>query len=154
MNDTQSQQAVSTRLGSEKPSEKASKIVEFSTMYRLKVSKDGCGDPIIKGKLYVGSHLEDTCHVFEGYTSGLGVYLNFKTKNRWNKARAALLAAGACLRQNGDMDGVFVFDPESKHASLVLRLIRARQKRVLSDEQRRALTDRIAVARSTRGTTS
>ena len=136
-------------LNQQKTTEKDSLIVEFSTMHRLKLSKDGCGDLIIKGKKYVGSRPEDACHIFEGYNTGLGVSLNFKSVKRWNRARRTLQDAGAQLRQNGDMDGIFVFNPADKpQVDLVLSLVRPRQKRILSDDQRRVLADRMAVARN------
>jgi len=136
-------------LNQQKTTEKDSIIVEFSTMHRLKLSKDGCGDLIIKGKKYVGSRPEDACHIFEGYSTGLGVSLNFKSAKRWNRARRTLQDAGAQLHQNGDMDGIFVFNPADKpQVALVMSFVRPRQKRILSDDQRRVLADRMAVARN------
>jgi len=72
-----------------------------------------------------------------------------KSAKRWNRARRTLQDAGAQLRQNGDMDGIFVFNPADKpQVDLVLSLVRPRQKRILSDDQRRVLADRMAVARN------
>lgn len=53
------------------------------------------------------------------------------------------------LRQNADSEGTLLFDAENPaHARLAISLVRARPKRVLTDEQRSALSQRLSKARS------
>ena len=130
-------------------------IQQFAEVYSLQTHKDGSGDLIVVGKSLVKEgrtdsprHREQAHHIFDGYSSGLGVYFNCATFRHWNSIRQKLINAGAAVRQNGDVDGIVQFDPENKKlAKLILKLTGARAKRQLSPEQKQVLADRLARAR-------
>ncbi len=66
-------------------------------------------------------------------------------------ARQAL-AAGMVLRQSGDAEGCFSFDPANQQqARLAIRMAGTRAKRQMSDEQRAAKTAILAAARQSSG---
>jgi len=107
-------------------------ITEFAAQHRLKVTKDDCGDPVIAGRI-------DESNIYEYGDNELGVM--FITGNKpprtglFNKFRAACLAVGMTLRQVGDAEGAFSFDPtDPKQAKVAIRGIRARVKRQMTSE--------------------
>jgi hypothetical protein len=58
----------------------------------------------------------------------------------WSRVRRKCLAAGMTLRQNGDDEGAFSFDPSNRtQAALAIKLAGARPKRRLSPEHRAKL---------------
>ena len=69
---------------------------------------------------------------------------------KWVHARKKLINAGFTLKQNGDAQGVMLFNPEDKaQAKLALKLagIRTRQ---LSPERKAALAAQLMAARAKR----
>lgn len=74
----------------------------FAETNRLNVVRDECGDEIIPGA---------NGHIGDGYNDGLGVYVNGESSRSWTFTRHKMESAGMRIRQNGDVDGVAVFDP-------------------------------------------
>src|SRR5260370_40613316 len=81
-------------------------LTTFAENNRLKVSKDDCGDAVILGKYG---------DIYEYGPGKLGVCIMSNSGNayRWNRARAAFIAAGMEITQNGDHEGCATFDPEN-----------------------------------------
>jgi len=100
----------------------------FAETHRLSLKKDGCGDHIIPGA---------SGQIFDGYADGrLGVYLNGETPKAWTYARRKMEQAGMTIRQNGDTDGVAVFDPANgEQARAAIRITGARIRRIPSPAQ-------------------
>lgn len=62
------------------------------------------------------------------------------TARKWNSVRRTLEAAGMRIKQNGDVDGVALFDPANKaQARLGLKVARVKAKRVPSSAQLAAI---------------
>ena len=109
-------------------------IEEFATKHRLKVTRDGCNDTIIAGRIYESN-------IYEHSDGRLGVV--FVTDGRkpprtglYNRCRAACLASGMTQVQSGDGEGAFTFDPDDPaQAKVAIKGIRARVKRKVTPEQ-------------------
>ena len=115
-------------------------IKAFSEQFRLKMSRDDCGEPIIAGK---------QGQLYEFGPAKLAVTVLAKSARRWNAARRKLVAAGCRIIQNGDTEGTALFNPGNpEQAGLAIRLIRARHRMQLSDARRGALRELAARARA------
>jgi hypothetical protein len=109
-------------------------ITEFATKHRIKVTKDECDDPVIVGRM-------DHSNIYEYSDTELGVV--FCTDGQkpprtqiYNTFKAACLKAGMTLRQSGDAEGAFSFNPANPEQSKVaIKGIRARFKRKMTPEQ-------------------
>jgi hypothetical protein len=114
----------------------------FAEKYRLYTKLDIDGTTIIAGKLG---------HVYEHSATQLGL-LFMPTAPRarlWSGTKAKGTAAGMVVRQNADSEGTMLFDANSpEQARLAVSLVRARPKRILTEEQRSALSERLSKARS------
>jgi hypothetical protein len=110
-------------------------VSEFAEQYRLKVSRDDCGEKIISGK---------AGHVYENGDDRLGVCLMFKSARKWMSVQRRLLAAGFTLKQDGDSEGTLLFDPDNvDQVAAAIRETRIRPRRVLSEDARIALVQRL-----------
>ncbi|MFZ0232410.1 MAG: hypothetical protein WA306_09345 [Candidatus Acidiferrales bacterium] len=117
-------------------------LTTFAGHHRFKVRQDACGDQIVPGR---------QGHIFEGYTSGLGVCVQFETPKKWTFAKKAMLAAGLQIRQDGDTEGIAVFNPEDKiQARAAIKFAGVKPKRQISPEQKAVLVTRAAYALSVR----
>ena len=114
----------------------------FAEKYRLYTKLDTDGTTIVAGKLG---------HIYEHSETQLGL-LFVPTAPRarlWSATKAKGTAAGMLLRQNAESEGTMLFDSNSpEQARLAVTLVRARPKRVLTEEQRSALSERLSNARS------
>ena len=73
---------------------------------------------------------------FDGYVSGLGVYVEYATAKKWNYARRAMQAAGFTIRQDAEREGIAVFDPTNKtQVKLALRVARVKTRRQVTPAQ-------------------
>jgi hypothetical protein len=112
-------------------------IKEFAAHYRLQVRRDVDGTDIISAKF---GHLYE----HSALTLGLLFMPSAPRARLWSVVKAKATAAGMTVRQNGDTEGTLLFNPASpEQASLAIRLVRARQKRILTVEQRSALAERL-----------
>lgn len=101
-------------------------ILEFSERYRLRVKRDGCGDPIILAKLG---------HIYEHGPEIFGMVLEAPAKStrldqtlRSRKRR--VLTRGFTLHQEGDFESILLFDPaDSKQVRAAIKLVGARKGR-------------------------
>jgi len=117
----------------------AETLKHFAESHHLSLKKDGCGDHFIPGT---------SGHIFEGYADGrLGVYLNGETPKAWTYARRKMEEAGLTIRQNGDVDGVAVFDPANgEHARLAIKITGARVRRMAGPPSPAQIAARAAFA--------
>lgn len=120
-------------------------IYQFASEYRARVCRDESSDPILPGK-----HGD----IFEGFENGLlGVCFITPATNPprtgyWRKRKAAAISAGMVLRQEGDAEGVFSFDPTNPaQASLALKLAGVKRRRELSPDRRAAAIARLEAHR-------
>jgi hypothetical protein len=122
-------------------------LSDFAAKYRLKVAADSCGDPIIPCQLSKDSNISDygdTELAISWITDG-----NKPSRTGlWNRTKLKCLAAGMRLSQEGDSEGVFVFDPaDAVQAKLAIKSVKARAKRKMTPERRAALALTLAKAR-------
>jgi hypothetical protein len=107
----------------------------FAEKYRLYTKLDIDGTTIIAGKLG---------HVYEHSETQLGL-LFMPTAPRarlWSVTKTKGTAAGMVARQKADSEGTLLFDADSpEQARLAVSLVRARPKRILTEEQRSALSE-------------
>ena|SRR2546422_6391778 len=119
-------------------------LTTFAENNRLKVTKDECGDAIIPGKYG---------HIYEYGSGKLGVCIMSNSGNayRWNKSRAAFIAAGMDITQNGDHEGCATFDPKNTtQAKTAMFYAKVRTRRQVSPERREAMIAILARARQDR----
>jgi len=117
-------------------------IRSFAEKYRLYTKLDTDGTTIVAGKLG---------HIYEHSETQLGLLFMPTTPRArlWSATKAKGTAAGMLLRQNAEGEGTMLFDSNSpEQAPLAVTLVRARPKRVLTEEQRSALSERLSNARS------
>src|SRR5439155_17403022 len=70
---------------------------------------------------------------------------------RWNRARAAFIASGIDVTQNGDTEGCATFDPENAtRAKIAMLHAKVKMKRQVSPERREAMIANLARARQDR----
>jgi hypothetical protein len=109
-------------------------LSQFAEAHRLKLTKDDCGDPVITGRI-------GQSNIYEHSPPELGVAFITDGKKDprtglFNTFKIACLSAGMNLRQAGDAEGVFTFDPgDREQATVAIKGIRARAKRRISPEQ-------------------
>lgn len=115
-------------------------IKTFAEQHRLKVTRDECGDPTIRGKLG---------QIYEYGSGRLAVVVMANTARYWNAARHRLMTAGCKIIQDGDSEGGALLPNDNpEQARLAIRLIRAKQRRRLSAEQLAVLRELAARARA------
>lgn len=124
-------------------------IQEFSAKYRLRIAKDEDGLEIVpglKGESHIYDH-EDGQHLGVCFMplKRRSTPLNYASATRaWKLARTELLEAGGALGQDGDFEGTVLFDPkDAKQAKVAIHSIKARQKRVYTEEQRKQMSERL-----------
>jgi hypothetical protein len=109
----------------------------FAEKNRLKVMRDGRGDPVILGK---------QGHLYEYSTTELGVmFMPPRTESEpwgrwcpkaWGNFKRAAVAAGMTIRQNGDSEGCLSFDPKNnEQAKLAIKIAKVRPKRQRTPDQ-------------------
>jgi hypothetical protein len=117
-------------------------LKNFAEKYHLKIKRDECGDVIIPG--IIG-------HIGDGYGKLLGLYVNAETSKAWTFTRRKLESAGMTIRQNGDVDGVAVFDPANREqARLALKVTKVKTRRMASPPTPAQLAARATFAESRR----
>jgi hypothetical protein len=99
---------------------------EFSDQYRLRVTRDHCGYPIIRGKF--GHIYEHGSGIFGIVLEAATTDIRYDTTLRSRKRRAVV--GGFVLHQEGDCEAILLFDPsDSDQAQLAIRLIEAKKIR-------------------------
>ena len=127
-------------------------IQELAEQYRLKTSRDECGEVVVRGKLGIIS--EHDAGMFAA------VFMPDEHNERpqkswgrlWGAVREKCLTAGMTLRQEGDVEGVFLFDPANKaQAKLAIKVTRVKVRKQLSPERAAELATRLAAMRARHG---
>jgi hypothetical protein len=125
---------------------------EFKVAFRLNDVADSCGDRLFAArKLSKGVVEKDRPEtrnhitIWDSVTGKNGVlYVNVATRAQYNSIERQLVALGGVPGLRGDCDGYIHFDPtDKKLVNKVLRVAKIRVKRVLTDEQRSKLADRL-----------
>ena len=118
-------------------------ITDFAAQHHLKLTKDECGDLVVMGRIGRSNIYQD-----DDDTLGVMFITDAPRTALWNKFKSACLAAGMTLRQSGDAEGSFTFDPANREqVKLAIKGIRARAKRQVTPEQAAAGAARLLVAR-------
>src|SRR5437879_4270642 len=79
-------------------------ISEFASQYRLKLTRDECGDLVIAGRVGLSTIYEHSDGLF-----GVMFITDAARTGLWNKFQSACLAAGMTPCQVGDAEGSFTF---------------------------------------------
>ena len=122
-------------------------LFTFATKYRLKIATDSSGDTCIPCQLSKDANIGEygdrelaICWITDGKKAA--------RTGLWNRTKVKCLAAGMTLSQEGDAEGVFVFDPaDPVQAKLAIKSVKARVKRQMTPERRAALSETLAKAR-------
>ena len=116
-------------------------LEQFATTYNLRVRRDECGDLIVPAK---------HGHLYQADEGKVGVCFLDNPPSQASKGKALLsrrrqgLAAGFVPHQIGEVESILLFDPkDDTQSSLAIRLVGAKQKRVLSPETRAILVERM-----------
>jgi hypothetical protein len=106
-------------------------IPEFASQHRLKLSHDGCDDPIIQGRIGKDSDVSD----YGGRELAMCFLPGSKRTGLWNRIKVTCLTAGMRLHQEGDGEGIFVFNPaDPVQAKLAIKSVQARARRKMTPE--------------------
>jgi len=124
-------------------------LENFTQDFRLKLTKDASGDPVVQGRLHrdaVISEFDQTflalCFLVDGRRGAPS------RTGMFNNVKRACLAAGMRIRQRGDQEAVFLFDPADRmQGKLAVKSIKARVKKVVGPEVRERLIAGLAKAR-------
>lgn len=124
---------------------------EFAGQHRLNTKKDVCCDTIISGKnqgadtfllarVKAGrtpDRVEFRSHIFDGYDNGqLGVCLMYGTARKFRSVKRQLEAGGFVVKQEGDTEGIFTFDPaNAKQSRLAIQMAKVKIRRIASPAQ-------------------
>lgn len=129
-------------------------IQEFADRYKLKIRRDGCGDPLIRGNRKASDmppRPEYFNHIYDhGDGQHLGVCLlaGRALKAAWD--RKAMVAAGFVLRQKAHSESTALFDPANRaQARLAIKLVGAHKKRKVAPPTlaQKAARERFSVGR-------
>lgn len=113
----------------------------FAATHRLKSSRDkGDDTTVIVGRIG---------HLYEYSSTELGVMVVNTSRTprprKWSALKQKCEAVGMVLRQNGEDEGAFSFDPNHpEQAKVAIQVSRVRVKKVLSDACRALLTERMS----------
>jgi hypothetical protein len=128
-------------------------LKEFGTKHRLKVTVDGDGESVIKGK---------QGEIYQHSEKQLGVIFMPPSKTDkcgrwcpkvWGNLRRAGVELGMTVLLNGDSEGALGFDPANRaQVAHAIKVAKARVKKELSPERREALAAVLARARAVRVT--
>src|ERR1700758_3198729 len=106
-------------------------IEKFAETHRLRVSKDECGDPVIRGR--------KRHQIFDNGDGRLGVLLVFSSPKKWNNCRKLVTAAGFQSRQDASTEGTALFNPgDDEQSKLAIKITGVRPKLALTTEQKKA----------------
>jgi hypothetical protein len=120
-------------------------IEKFAKEHRLKVTKDSCGDDVVVGRLYPR---DANISEFGGGMLAM-CWLTWESrKAKFNSVKRECLEAGMTLHQEGDDEGIFLFDPSnSKQATLAISSVKAKVKKQVSEATKARLVATLANAR-------
>lgn len=88
-------------------------LESFANQHNLRTRQDSCGEPLVILGKPARPRPEDCSHIYEHGDGKLGLVLLYDRELLWNNAKKRLLGAGFELHQNGDTEGVLLFDPEN-----------------------------------------
>lgn len=123
-------------------------LENFVSKYRLKTVTDTCGETVVASRLYRDANLSEhdhgklaLCWITDGKKPA--------RTGLWNRTRAACLESGMSMHQEGDAEGIFLFNPEdTKQAKLAIKVVKAKIKKTVSPERVAAMTAVLAAARA------
>ena len=104
-------------------------LAQFAERKRLRIKRDEVGELMIPGRIgHLYEHDGGVLALMLASPNGDDPSLDNTLRARMQKA----LREGLELKQRGDYESTFVFDPENKqHARLVIQLVGARKKRAI-----------------------
>jgi hypothetical protein len=115
-------------------------INQFAEKYRLKVTRDSCGDAIIQGRLYRDANISE-------YNDGLCMCWLTKDSHakKFNSVKRECIDTGMTIVQEGDNEAIFLFDgANDRQAKLAIQSVRARVKKTISPETKARLVAALA----------
>jgi hypothetical protein len=141
-------------------------IEHFAEKYHARTRTED-GETFIPGTQWDAEHSTTNGHQVYEYGDGrLALLLMFPVdaeaheiggsgkSAKWVHARKKLIEAGLTIKQNGDAEGVALFNPEDKaQAKLALKMAGVRTRQ-LSPERKAALATQLAAARAKKSTES
>lgn len=108
---------------------------EFGKEYRLKITRDECNDPIIRGS-------RGNLYEYSANQIGLMMISDEGHPRLWNIVREKCLEAGMILHHNGDGEGSFSFDPANDvQARLAIKSAGVCPKKRISEEHKARLLE-------------
>ena len=126
-------------------------IQQLAEQYRLKTSRDACGDAIIKGKHGSVSEHDDGMLSLLFMPDEHNSHPERSWARKWGAVKQACVDAGMTLVQEGDAEGIFVFDPANgEQTKLAIKWARIKTRRKLDPAVAAALADRLAAARASK----
>jgi len=90
-------------------------LEKFAKAHNLRqaIIRDSCGEQVVIPGKPPKPRPEDCCHIFEHGPGRLGVSILTTATRAWNGIKKHLLSLGFELHQDGDYEGILLFDPEN-----------------------------------------
>jgi hypothetical protein len=104
------------------------RLARLAAVLSARISRDPCGDPIIRGRIDKARFVENAVHA-DG--QGWSIMASFETPRRWTAAKRKLMQFCA-LRRDGDAEGILHLAvlPTPAQARLLRKLLGVRKARV------------------------
>jgi hypothetical protein len=109
-------------------------IIELPNHQRLRLINDSCGESIIQGRLGKDANISEFSLRNPDETESAMCWLtDHRRTGLWNATKKKCLVAGVRLHQDGDAEGIFVFDPSNPiQAKLAIKSVQAKSKRKMT----------------------
>jgi hypothetical protein len=124
-------------------------LENFAAEHNLKTKRDSCGEPlIVPGN---PRRSEDVSHVYEHSEGVLGLVLLYDTPTLWHNAKKRLTGLGFTVHQDGETEGILLFDPTNTiQVQAAIKTAGLKKHRRFSETGRTALLANIQKARTVR----
>jgi hypothetical protein len=123
-------------------------LENFAVEHHLTTRRDSCGEPlIVPGN---PRRSEDISHIYEHSDGVLGLVLLYDTPLLWKNAKKRLLGLGFTVHQDGETEGILLFDPKNAvQVQAAIKIAGLKHKRQISETRRtllRANSEKMRVA--------
>jgi hypothetical protein len=120
-------------------------LENWAVEQNLKVRRDSCGEPlIVPGN---PRRSEDISHIYQHSPDVLGLVLLYDTPTLWSNAKKKLTGLGFTVHQDGDTEGVLLFNPENQtQVTAAIKTAGLKKHYPISEAKRAALQGNVQKA--------
>jgi hypothetical protein len=109
----------------------------LASSHNVVTRRDSCGESLIILGRPPRPRPEDCCHIYDHGNGRFGLVLLFDRELLWNNAKKRLTRLGFEVSQDGETEGVLLFDPKNaEHVRLAFKAARVQKVHTYSEEAR------------------